>query len=85
MFDADSAAVCEWSNRMSLEIPFAPKSFVSTEPPLKVLHVVTGLMHLPASPGFDAEAHAAMMKRVGSLVGPRCECDSYIVHAPDQS
>jgi hypothetical protein len=68
---------------MSLDIPFAPKSFVSTEPPLKVLHVVADIVHLPASPGYDAEAHAAMMERVGSLVGPRCECDTYRVHAPD--
>ena len=60
---------------MPLDIPFAPKSFVSTEPPLKVLHVVTSLMHLPASRGCDAEAHEAMMKRVGALVGPRYEYD----------
>jgi hypothetical protein len=68
---------------MSLEIPHAPKSFEGREPPFRVLHVVTDLKHRPESPGFDPEAHDAMMRAVGSLVGPRCEFDKYKVHAPD--
>jgi hypothetical protein len=68
---------------MFLRIPYASNSFEKREPPLNVLHVVTDLMHLPQSPGFDPEAHDTMMRAVGLLVGPRCEFDKYKIHAPD--
>jgi len=64
-------------------IPFAPGSFAETRPPLRILHVVTDLMHKPESAGFNAEAHATMMRAVGSRVGPRGEFDHYEIHAPD--
>jgi hypothetical protein len=64
-------------------IPNAQKSFGTREPPFNVLHVVTDLMHFPQSPGFDPEAHDAMMRVVGLLVGPRCEFDKYKIHAAD--
>ncbi len=64
-------------------IPHAQSTFVETSPPFTILHVVTGLMHKPSSPCFDAEAHAEMMRAIGARVGPRCEFDRYIIHAPD--
>jgi hypothetical protein len=61
----------------------APNSFEERQPPLRILHVVTNLKHRPESPGYDREAHHAMMSDVGRRVGPRCEFDSYKIHAPD--
>jgi hypothetical protein len=68
---------------MFLSIPYASACFEKREPPFKVLHVKTDLMHSPLSPGFDPEAHDTMMRAVGLLVGPRCEFDKYEIHAPD--
>jgi hypothetical protein len=42
--------------------------------------VVTDLKHRPESPG--PEAHHTMMIADGWRVGPRCDFDSYKIHAP---
>ena len=52
-------------------IPHTRNTFVEASPPFKILHVVTDLMDKPSSPGFDAEAHAEMMRAIGPLVGER--------------
>jgi hypothetical protein len=58
----------------------APNSFAECRPPLRILHVVTDLKHRPESPG--PEAHHTMMIADGWRVGPRCDFDSYKIHAP---
>jgi hypothetical protein len=63
-----------------IEIPHAESTFVETDPPRKILHVVTRLIEHPGTDGFDAEAKHALMQALGRLTGGRGGFDAHTVH-----
>ena len=61
-------------------IPHAVETFVEVSPPMKILHVRTALVEHFGTPEFDAAANHDLLQAIGSLIGPRNEFDSYVIH-----
>jgi hypothetical protein len=66
-----------------IKIPHAESTFVETDPPRRILHVVTKLSSNPTTPGFNAEAWHEMMRAVGNTQGGTDGFDGYKIHSPD--
>jgi hypothetical protein len=66
-----------------IKIPHAQVTFVETDPPRRILYVVTRLSEKPGTLGFNAEAKHEMLNAIAATQGAPDGFDGYKIHWSD--